>query len=117
MINEQHNRMLKLMGIQEQVNFASPSFENLKIEKDIADFTGAEDLTSFFNDEENEVMIEQLKKLFETDTNESLIEKLEESNPTKITSVLAKIKTDFAMREVYDFLKEVKRRMTQDYLK
>lgn len=117
MINEQHNRMLKLMGIQEQVNFASPSFDNLKIEKDITEFTGSENLTSFFDNEENEQMIEQLKKLFETDTNEELIEKLDESNPTKITSILAKIKTDFSLREVYNFLKEVKRRMTQDYLK
>jgi hypothetical protein len=117
MMNEQTKRMLKLMGLNEQSTFGTPSFDNLKIEKDIQDFVGSENLDDFFSDENNELLIEQLKKLFESETNDDLIQSLEDSNPTKITSILTRIKNDLAMKEVYSFLKEVKRRMTQQYLK
>ena len=45
------------------------------------------------------------------------MEIFDDVNPTKISAVLAKIKNDKASKEIYNFLKEIKRKMVLELSK
>ena len=118
MINESQKRILKLMGLNEQVSFNSPSFEGLKIEKPTSQqINGEFDVRDILQDDRNDMMRKQLFALFNVADIEGLMEIFDDVNPTKISSVLTKIKNDKASKEIYNFLKEIKRKMVLELSK
>ena len=118
MINESQKRILKLMGLNEQISINSPSFEGLKIEKPTSQqINGEFDVRDILQDDRNDMMRKQLFALFDVDSVEELMEIFDDVNPTKISAVLAKIKNDKASKEIYNFLKEIKRKMVLELSK
>lgn len=118
MINESQKRMLKLMGLNEQISINSPSFEGLKIQKPTSQqINGEFDLRDILEDEKNEMTKQQLFALFDVETTDDLMELFDDVNPTRISSVLTKIKNDSAMKEIYSLLKEIKRKMVMELSK
>ena len=118
MINESQKRILKLMGLNEEISINSPSFEGLKIEKPTSQqINGEFDVRDILQDDRNDMMRKQLFSLFDVASVEELMEIFDDVNPTKISSVLAKIKNDKASKEIYNFLKEIKRKMVLELSK
>lgn len=118
MINESQKRILKLMGLNEQISINSPSFEGLKIEKPTSQqIDGEFDVRDILQDDRNDMMRKQLFALFDVSDVEELMEIFDDVNPTKISAVLAKIKNDKANKEIYNFLKEIKRKMVLELSK
>jgi len=112
MINESQKRILKLMGLNEQISINSPSFEGLKIQKPTAQqLDGEFNVRDILQDDRNDMMRKQLFALFDVENIEDLIEIFDDVNPTRISAVLTKIKNDKASKEIYNFLKEIKRKM------
>jgi hypothetical protein len=112
MMNESQKRILKLMGLNEEVSINSPSFEGLKIQKPTTQQMGGEfDVRDILQDDRNDMMRKQLFALFDVTTIDDLMEIFDDINPTKISSVLTKIKNDKTSKEIYNFLKEIKRKM------
>jgi hypothetical protein len=112
MISEIQKRMLKLMGLNEQISRNSPSFEGLKIKKPTsAGPSGVINVRDILMDDRNEMTKKKLFGLFDVNNLDDLMEIFDDVNPTKISSVLTKIKNDFTNKEIYDFLKEIKRNM------
>jgi hypothetical protein len=112
MMNESQKRILKLMGLNEEVSINSPSFEGLKIQKPTTQQMGGEfDVRDILQDDRNDMMRKQLFGLFDVTTIDDLMEIFDDINPTKISSVLTKIKNDKTSKEIYNFLKEIKRKM------
>jgi hypothetical protein len=112
MINESQKRILKLMGLNEEISINSPSFEGLKIQKPTAQqLDGEFDVRDILQDDRNDMMRKQLFALFDVASIDDLMEIFDDVNPTKISSVLTKIKNDKTSKELYNFLKEIKRKM------
>jgi hypothetical protein len=112
MINESQKRMLKLMGLNEQISINTPSFDNLKIEKPTSQqMNGEINVRDILQDDRNDMMKKQLFSLFSVGSIDELMDIFDDVNPTKISAVLTKIRNDKASKEIYDFLKEVKRKM------
>lgn len=112
MINESQKRILKLMGLNEQISIDSPSFEGLKIQKPTSQqLDGEFNVRDILQDDRNDMMRKQLFALFDVENVEDLMEIFDDVNPTKISAVLTKIKNDKASKEIYNFLKEIKRKM------
>ena len=112
MINEAQKRMLKLMGLNEQVSINSPSFEGLKIQKPTSQqINGEVNVRDILEDDRNDMMRKQLFGLFNVGTVDDLMEIFDDINPTRISAILTKIRNDKASKEIYNFLKEIKRKM------
>jgi hypothetical protein len=118
MMNESQKRILKLMGLNEEVSINSPSFEGLKIQKPTAQqMDGEFDVRDILQDDRNDMMRKQLFALFDVATIDDLMEIFDDVNPTKISAVLTKIKNDKTSKEIYNFLKEIKRKMVLELSK
>ena len=112
MINEAQKRMLKLMGLNEQVSINSPSFEGLKIQKPTSQqINGEVNVRDILEDDRNDMMRKQVFGLFNVATVDDLMEIFDDINPTRISAILTKIRNDKASKEIYNFLKEIKRKM------
>ena len=95
MINESQKRILKLMGLNEEVSINSPSFEGLKIQKPTTQqLDGEFDVRDILQDDRNDMMRKQLFALFDVASIDDLMEIFDDVNPTKISAVLTKIKND-----------------------
>lgn len=118
MINESQKRMLKLMGLNEEVSINTPSFDKLKIEKPTSQQMGGEfSVRDILQDDRNDMMRKQLFALFEVEGVDDLMEIFDDVNPTRISAVLTKIRNDKTSKEIYNFLKEIKRKMVLELSK
>lgn len=118
MINESQKRILKLMGLNEQISINSPSFEGLKIQKPTSQqINGEFNVRDILDDDRNDMMKKQLFGLFGVGSVDDLMEIFDDVNPTRISAILTKIRNDKASREIYNFLKEIKRKMVLELSK